>query len=131
MRTIKLNQDEANKIYESFQSLMFSRIKELVERYCPKYAKDLKMGKDSEYITCGNAFVEPTIKLIPTITGQREIAAWAVGYSDEEFGDITYVEEGTNSWAIAARKFVMMLIEDDMNSFYEVRMEFYHDGQIG
>jgi Fe-S cluster biosynthesis and repair protein YggX len=133
MRIIKLNQEEANNMYDTFKSIMFNRIKSLVEKYCPKYLKDLKMGEGSEYITCGCAFVEPTTMMIKTISGQREIAGWAVGYYDAEFGDATYVEEGSNAWAAVAREFVMMLIEDDMNQlenyFFDVNLKSYLRGE--
>jgi hypothetical protein len=127
MRTIKLSEEDANKMYEMFQRLIFARVKALVDRYVPRYSKDLKMGKDSEYITCGGAFIEPTKKTIRTISGFKEVAAWAVGHADEVFHDLTYVEEGTNMWSDAARKFVLMLIKDDMRQMEDDRIEFAKD----
>jgi hypothetical protein len=109
---IKMDQNEANGMFQTFKGPIFSKTKELLEKFAPKHVRELVQHGDDDYrvVSFGSASIEKKLMIVKTIRCDREIIGWEVGYDNED-GERTIVKE-SNSWGAIAAEFVCLILRD-------------------
>lgn len=109
---IKMDQVEANNMFQTFKGPIFSRAKELLEKFDPKYVKELVQHGDDDYrvVSFGSVSIEKKLIIVKSIRCDREVVGWEVGFDNED-GERTVVKE-SNSWGSIAAEFACLVLRD-------------------